>query len=251
MPTNLIVIGDKDKKRISSRLLDLQKDPIFHVTNGTYAYSHTLIVPTVLAGFEYISDTIAGQVDPFMIAVNSNVSMQHIMEKRIAQASAADKDKLRADMAAMEDETVRAEKVAIPLALQNPGRLVIVVFYDEETPVDLYAALKAEKVFLNTLFKYGYGTDPAAPKIEGAADFKAVLAFPLVKDPKPICHDITASEDQSHCVKVVKLHQDIPDNPNSPYLSDTGRIVFPVQCEELLQYSDSQKLKSSSRPKPF
>lgn len=250
MPLNLIIIGDKNKENIGKTIQSTQANLVLHITNGTYAYAASLIVPTVLAGFEYIADTVAAPEDPFVIAVNSDESMRIIMENRIQRASSEwEKEKLRADAAKLENETVRAEKVAVPLALQHPRRAVIVIFYDEETPTDLYRFLK-DKISLHTLFKYGYGTDPTAPKIEGAACFETVLAFPLIKDPKPICYDITASEDQSRCVQVVPLHREIADQPNSPYLSENGKILFPVACDELLEYSDSKKIKSVFRPRP-
>jgi hypothetical protein len=251
MPSNLIIVNDKNKENIVKTIQSTQASHPLYITNGTYAYAASLIVPTVLAGFEYIADTAAAPDDPFVIAVNSDHSMRIIMENKIQRASSeAEKEALRADLAKLENETVRAEKVAVPLALQHPGRAVIVVFYDEETPTDLYRFLQG-KVFLSTLFKYGYGTDPKAPRIEGADCFKTVLAFPLIKDPKPICYDITASEDKSRYVQVVALHGKIADQSNSPYLSENGKILFPVRCEELLEYSDSKKLHSVSRPKPY
>ena len=53
-----------------------------HFTNGTYASPQALIVPTVLAGFQYAVDQEANKGSPLIIAVNSNASMSGIMDKK-------------------------------------------------------------------------------------------------------------------------------------------------------------------------
>jgi hypothetical protein len=233
MPNNLTIFSDTNKENIQELLLAHQRYCGIHATNGTYAYKPEIIVPTVLAGFEYVSDTTDNPSDIFLLAVNSNASMKGIMDKK------------GLGMEGVEDELIRAEKVAVPLALQHPKREIIVIFYDEETPRELYGFLKKGGVKLHTLFKYGYGTDPSAPKIEGAANFDSVLAFPMINDLRPVCHAITAVEDQTRTIQVVSLTDKLEGNPKSPYLSKSGQILFPVH-EALLDYSASKEIKRRS-----
>ena len=169
----------------------------FHFTNGTYAAPAELIVPTTLAGFDFLNKKIASDRDIFAIAVNSDASMQGIMDKKSASQEERD---------ALEDQHTRAMKVAIPLAEYDPSRPVYVVFYDEETPTELYNELAESGLKMCSLHKWGYGTTPDAPRIEGAHNFARVFGFPLPNDKKPLCHDITVGEDQSHFVEVVNLN---------------------------------------------
>lgn len=173
----------------------------FHFTNGTYAAPAEIIVPTTLDGFKYLEvSNIADDDDIFVIAVNSDVSMEGIMQKKNAS---------NAEIEALEDQFIRAMKVAAPLAEANPKRPIYIVFYDEETPTALYESFKKAGLNLETLHKHGYGTDKDAPRIEGAANFKHVIAYPLPNNSKALCHDITVGEDQSHFVKVVDLSKEL------------------------------------------
>ena len=133
----------------------------------------------------------------------------------------------------------------MPLAFQHPKRQIIVIFYDEETPRELYEFLKRGGVRLHTLFKYGYGTDPSAPKIEGAPYFDSILAFPMINDLRPVCHAMTPVEDQSRYVQVVSLVDKLEGNPKSPYLSKDGQVLFSVH-ETLLDYSATKEVKRRS-----
>ncbi|MEM7618704.1 MAG: hypothetical protein AAF244_04905 [Pseudomonadota bacterium] len=209
----------------------------FHFTNGTYAYPADLIVPTTIAGFGYLNDNLAKPNDAFVVAVNSDVSMEIIHKKIIQNASDAldekakeleenselsdtTKEELKAEIdvldarykdavknyKSLEDQETRAFKVAKPLDREFPDRQVIIMFYDEETPTALYDALaENDTEAMVSLHKWGYGTDSDAPKIEGAHNFANVLAYPLPNDTKPVCYDITVGEDKSDFVKVVKL----------------------------------------------
>jgi hypothetical protein len=214
-------------------------DTAIHITNGTYAYKAEMIVPTMLAGFQYISEKIAGPDDIFLIAVNSNASMQGIMDKK--NASQAERD-------ALENELTRALKVAGPLAEQHPNRTVMVAFYDEETPTPLYNLLAEEGRNLKTLHKWGYGTDPKTPRIEGAHNFGMVLGFPVVNDVRPVCDSITAMEDQSRIVKVVKLHEETGVH-GKPYISLANKVLFPVPAS-LASHAPSPVVTPLPSPKP-
>lgn len=138
-----------------------------HFTNGTYAYKAEQIVPTTIEGFRYVLKQ--QPTLPLVIAVNSDKSMTALGKKDF------------------ELQTYRAEKVAEPLARAFPDSQIIVIFYDEKTPVELYKALSKSKV-TSTLHKWGYGTTPDAPVIEGAQYFKSVYAYPLPNDRKPVCY---------------------------------------------------------------
>ncbi|MEM9469149.1 MAG: hypothetical protein AAF988_03215 [Pseudomonadota bacterium] len=197
----MILINSTDKDQIVSGLKE-QSAMSLHFTNGTYSYEAETIVPTTIAGFRYLSEKKGNENDAFVIAVNSDKSMAAIMD----QKDASDEER-----AALEDQETRAMKVAVPLLKAFPGRNVIILFYDEETPTALYDVLAEEGEFeMKSLHKWGYGTDPNAPKIEGAHNFSTVYGFPIPNDKRPVCWDLTEHEDQSEVVKVVRLDSYIP-----------------------------------------
>lgn len=199
-----------------------------HATNGTFMYEADLIVPTMLAGFQFIAENrnLSKSHHVFLIGVNSDISMEGIMDAK--QASRAERDSL-------EDQQVRALKVAAPLALQHPKRDIIVTYYDEPTPTELYRTLRQD---LNcdtyTLHKWGYGTKPDAPKIEGSEYFDFTLGFPMPNDRNPVCYGITPVENQPQ-VNVFKLTE--KSGTRMPYLSQDGKILFPVNDPSLDRYT--------------
>lgn len=144
-----------------------------HFTNGTYAPPAALIVPTTLAGFEHVNSV---EALPMVVAINSDVSMRNMGKGEF------------------ESQLLRAEKIKRPLAEKFPNQEIYIIFYDEPTPVELYKALAATGRTA-TLHKWGYGTTPEAPRIEGAEFFKTVYAFPLPNDTKPVCWFDTAPQD--------------------------------------------------------
>lgn len=192
-----IIIQHSDESALETLLV--QRDHAsegFHFTNGTYMAPAALVVPTTVIGFGYISETLANKDDAFVIAINSDVSMHGIMDKKNATED---------ERKSVEDQVTRAMKVAGPLSEQNPDKRVFVIFYDEETPTALYDLLAEGGINMASLHKWGYGTNPDAPKIEGAHNFSHVFGFPMPNDIKPVCYDITVSENQSDIVKVVNL----------------------------------------------
>ncbi len=208
-PANLLIVADKDRNAIVATLHQASvTGGVF--TNGLYAAPAAVIVPTTLAGFQYATDQFAQDDRALFVLVNSDSSFAGILDKKNAGPE---------ERAQVEPEGVRAAKVAVPLAEQHPGRQVVVLFYEEETPTALYGHLAASGFDMEGLFKWGYGTTPGAPKIEGAHNFKRVLAFPFVNDSKAICHDITVCEDQSAFVKVVKLQDE-------GYMTADGKLKF-------------------------
>ncbi|MCM2343426.1 MAG: hypothetical protein NDJ24_02570 [Alphaproteobacteria bacterium] len=205
-----------DTAHAASRVLDMMGVHNIHCTNGTYAYPAERTVPTTLAGFQFINDQVASPYDAFLVAVNSNYSMANIMAAKNASAT---------EIAALESEDVRAAKIADALSSQFSSRPVVVLFYHEDTPTRLYEALAATNIHLASLHKWGYGTDPKAPRIEGANNFARVFGFPLPNDVKPVCHDITAQEDQTGVVTVVRL-QEQKGAHGKPYISSAGKVQF-------------------------
>lgn len=183
MPDNLIIIKPTSRSEILAKLNDLGVKGA-HFTNGTFALAAEMIVPTTLAGFKYSS-----QFQPYLplvVAVNSDESM------------------LRIGKVDFESQLERAMKVAEPLAEVFPDNKVIVLFYDEETPNKLYASLQRHG-HTRTHHKWGYGTEPSAPKIEGAELFDRVYAYPMPNDKKPVCWEETPLADEPQDIQVVDL----------------------------------------------
>ncbi len=196
-----------------------------HITNGTYTAPDEMVVPTTLAGFQYITDTIHLPEDTYIIAVNSDVSMQKINDAK------------GGSLTDIEDQQTRAEKVLVPLALQHPETQIIGIFYDEETPEDLYEYLSTQSsLSLESLFKFGYGTNPDAPRIEGATHFRRVFGFPFPNDAKALCHDITVAEDQSDTVIVENLAEE-KGLHGAPYITPENKVLFKVH-EDLKGHQD-------------
>lgn len=195
-----------------------------HFTNGVYSFPPTLVVPTVLAGFQYAVDKAAPDDNAaLIIAVNSDKSMAVIDAK--------------SGKPTLENEETRARKVAEPLAMQNPNRKVVVVYYDEETPNALYDALNRKGFKAQSLFKWGYGTNPQAGVIEGAENFGVVRGFPLPNDIKPVCTELTRKTDQKGSVEVVDLR--------GTYISADNKCLFRVLDAGLLEYAANPALKDA------
>lgn len=239
MAGKLIIVADTDKLKILKTLGDQGIDAV-HCTNGTYAYDKSRVVPTTLAGFQYVADVYASPKDAFLVAVNSSNSMSAIMDAKEAPALYRQ---------TIEDQWTRARKAYEPLAAQFPDRNIAVVFYDEETPTALYDCFLEDSDLVNdgeflrlkSLHKWGYGTDPAAPRIEGAHDFENVIGFPLPNDVKPICHNITAIEDQSAFVRVVDLRTEFGKH-GQPYITTDGKLRFDVP-KEFTTYQAADSLR--------
>lgn len=221
------MIAGTDEQGIAADISALNIGNI-HCTNGTYMMPAEKIVPTFLAGFQFIDQEVAEKNDAFLVAVNSDKSMRNIMTAKGTPD------------AAFEPQQIRAQKMADPLAALFPDRQIIVVFYDKDTPTDLYNTLATEgDLRLASLFKWGYGTDPNAPRIEGAGNFTRVFGFPLPNDEKAICHDLTPVEDQSEMVQVLKLGQ---------YITADNKLVFDLP-ESLANYR-SKPAAAGSPPSP-
>lgn len=182
-----------------------------HFTNGTYAYDASLIVPTTLAGFRHICDQ--NTPKPLVVAVNSDESMRAL------------------EKTDFESQEERALKVAKPLSLLFPKQDIIVVYYDAKTPLELYWSLSQHNL-TDTLHKWGYGTKPNEPKIEGAEFFKKVYGMPLPNDTKPVCYFDTEITDEPQSVLVSDLR--------GKYISADNQLLFSTP-PELQRYAAPSK----------
>ncbi len=227
-PDNLFILPGIEHTHIAKFLRAIANDNL-HFTNGTYAYPAKICVPTSLAGFQYIKEQHPSGENTIVIAINSHESMLNILrEKNVSETQ----------FEALESEIERAEKIGIPLALQNPDTPVIIIYYDDPTPTPLYNFLAKQGFEMSSLHKWGYGLDPDGPKIEGAHNFDNVYAFPTPNEAPPVCHDITDKEDQSLVVKVRNLMEEIGYH-GKPYLSTDNKVMFPTPAE-ISQYGIPQ-----------
>ena len=156
-------------------------------TNGTYAPPKDCILETTLTGFEFVNSQ---NNLPIVVAINSDASMRALGKTDF------------------QSQRERADKIAAPLSEKFPNRQVIIIFYNEPTPTNLYQALN-QRSLTKTLHKWGYGTDPKAPKIEGAEYFDKVYAFPLPNDTKSVCYYDTALPTEPQDVQVVDLRDEM------------------------------------------
>lgn len=183
--SNLHIITTTDRVTIISQLKSLTTGGC-HFTNGTNAYEAEKIIPTTIAGFKRVTEIHANL--PLVLAINSDLSMKALGKEEV------------------EPQLDRANKVAESLALAFPHNQVVILFFDETTPNKLFQALNRHHL-TRTLHKWGYGTDPEAPKIEGAELFEHTFGFPLPQDdrPKAFCHDLTDKPDQPQNIIVDDL----------------------------------------------
>ena len=216
--SNLKIINDTDKDAIFQGIAETGAS-VLNATNGTYTAPANLVVPTTLGGFQFVSDKIAGPQDALVMAINSDKSMQDIAAQKALKGE---------DIGVIEDQMTRAEKVLAPLAKQFPDRQIIGIFYDEGTPVELYEFLKdSTPLELNSLYKFGYGTDPKAGDIEGDHCFKATLAFPMPNDQKAICDNLTKRTPNRAPYTLKKLTEELAAN-GAPYMTKENKVLFPL-----------------------
>lgn len=181
-----------------------------HFTNGTFAFGPEITVATTLAGFKHVIADNNPNL-PLIIAINSDDSMRLL------------------DKADFKNQKTRAQIIAKPLAEAFPENQVIVIFYDEKTPNQLYELLAKNKM-THSLYKWGYGTEPNVPKIEGAELFDVVYAYPLVDDKKALCWNDTPVVDQTSIIKVADLRGKL--------ITAERKCLFPLP-ESLKIYQDS------------
>lgn len=233
------LIFDTDLLNISA-VLDATSEidgvEVMHATNGTYIADPDLYLPTLISGFQYIADNVAGERDAFVVFINSDQSLKDMYDKTGDERF---KD--------FPDQFERMTVIAKAMQVQFQGRPIIIGYYDQETPTELYETLSNESyVAMGSLYKFGYGTNPEAKKIEGADCFDVTIGFPFPNDAKPVCHDITDAEDQSHVVEVFKLTEEIGPH-GKPYMTSDNKVLFPL-AEELQQHSAPDAASTTTVP---
>lgn len=183
-----------------------------HATNGVYGAAPDLIVPSTVAGFQYIHDAHPDRDAALVIAVNS--------DKSVAESGTG---------VTVANQFERARTIVKAVAAQLPTRHVFYTFYDEQDPRVLYRALADAGIKGSSLHKWAYGTDENAKPILGAENFETVYGFPLpgkIAHIKPAFWDVTP-EGQQGTVRVVDLTK--PQEPqNRPYISADNKILVPV-----------------------
>lgn len=234
--SNLCILETCNKASI---LIGLQDHGVTagHFTNGTYIMPIGKIIPTTLCAFEYVKDYLARPGDALVIAINSDHSMRGIMDAKNASPE---------DRASVEDQVARARKVSIPLALQHPDRQIVILFYDEETPTPLYDFLAENGFNMQSLHKWGFGTEKGGKRIEGAHNFATVLALPLPNDTKPVCYELTQEEDQTDINIIVKLTETIGSH-GAPYITAAGELLFPLNDAALQIYGPRSESPAAAR----
>ncbi len=218
---DIIFIEDTEHSTIISKLENHGVKGA-HFTNGIYAYKAKMVVPTTLAGFKWVSEE---QKDlPFIIAINSDVSVKILGKQDL------------------ETQTLRAKKVAEPLAKAFPNNQVIIIYYDEKTPTALYEQL-SKSGLTTTLHKWGYGTADNTPKIEGAEYFEQVYAFPLPNDKKPVCYYDTEISDKSQNIIIFDLRDKL--------ITENGVLFkLPASLQEYIDPTANLTTAASDFSKP-
>lgn len=230
-PENKVtLIANTDHGGISGvidAVTDSYDSQVMHATNGTYIAEPELFIPTLISGFQYVADNVAGHKDAFVVFVNSDKSLNDMYDKTGDER-----------FKNFPDQFERMATIAKAMKAQFPERPVIIGFYDEETPTELYEHLRDNSmVQMGSLYKFGYGTNPAAKKIEGADCFDMTIGFPFPNDAKPVCENITDSEDQSDIVEVFKLTEEVGPHGNV-YMTTDNKILYPL-ADELKQFAAS------------
>lgn len=227
--SNHYLIESKNVSNISKALKAFGRTSA-HFTNGIYDVGLNLITPTILAGFQFVMDNEQHDSNALIIAINSDVSTANIMDKNIhihaqkvksleeilktgnapkdelekafeeVKNAPIEKERLINQKENRETQFFRAIKATTPLAQQNSSRKVISIFYDEETPLELYTGLKQQGFTIASLFKWGYGTTPNQGIIVGQDQADVTYGFPFPNDDRPICHNMTPRGDNSKVI---------------------------------------------------
>ena len=201
------LIQSTQPKEILAQLKNLNVTKA-HFTNGTYMLGTEITVATTLTGFKQVL-TESEPFLPLIIAINSDESLRSLGKINF------------------KDQATRANDIAKPLAETFPNNKIIIIFYDEKTPNQLYELL-AQQQITYSLHKWGYGTDQNAPKIEGAQCFNVVYGYPLVDDLKPVCWHDTPGVSQGN-IKIVDLRGKL--------ITTQRKCLFELP-ESLKQYQD-------------
>ncbi len=194
-----------------------------HFNNGTFTLPRNIFAPAFLAAQKRIADLrddIDGELMPMIIAINSDKSMR---DSYVARPDEADLN------LKLIDQNQRAKNVVSTLSALFPKRPVVAIFYDEQTPYELYKFLYDNAFNMKSLHKVGFGTSADEKPIIGAEFFEWVYAYPLPFDAKPVMYadtrDVNAQDVRPNLVEklteVIGLH-------GSSYITTKGKLLFPL-----------------------
>ncbi|MEC7576164.1 MAG: hypothetical protein VX468_02465, partial [Pseudomonadota bacterium] len=96
---NLTIIENTDKDAIVQGLESVGANSIC-VTNGTYVAPAEMVVPTTMAGFQFIKERKATAQECFVVAINSDKSMADIAAAKAAKGE---------DIGEVADQVTRAK----------------------------------------------------------------------------------------------------------------------------------------------
>jgi hypothetical protein len=225
---NIHIIRDTDPRDIHAQLKALGIKG-GHFNNGTFTLPKDKFAPAFLATFKRISDILEDNDAPLIVAINSDKSMIDSYEGK------ENEEDLVAKLVPQQE---RAQNVTSLLSALYPDRPVVAIFYDEQTPFELYEELYVSGYSMDSLHKVGFGTSLDDKPIIGAEFFDWVYACPLPFDEKPVMHqdtrDATSTDRQPDVVE--KLTEVIGPH-GKPYITKEGKLLFPVP-PTLQKYAD-------------
>ncbi len=200
-----------------------------HFNNGTFTLPKNTFAPAFLAAFKRVTDLrdpVVGAGIPLVVAINSDKSMRDSYVGKDNEAELNQK---------LVPQHERAQNAVSLLSALYPHRKVAAVFYDEQTPHELYQGLSANGFGMKSLHKVGFGTSADEKPIIGAEFFDFVYACPLPFDAKPIMYTDTrdALPTDTRPNLVEKLTEVIGPH-GAPYMLKDGTLLFPLPLD--LQY---------------
>lgn len=200
-----------------------------HFNNGTFTLPKDVFAPNFLAAFQRILDLHPDTRSSLIVALNSDKSMRDSYRGKPNEEELNDE---------LKSQEVRAENILSLLGSMYPYRKSAVIIYDEQTPRELYSALKLQKTIeMLSLHKVGFGTSPGDKPIIGSAEFPFVHASPLYNDEKPVMHQDTPVDDPSaRAPDMVEKLTEKRGLHKKPYITTKGGLLIPVP-KELAKYS--------------
>lgn len=148
-------------------------------THDTYAYLNAEeILSTTLSGFDYVNSK---NTLSMVVAIHSDKSMAALGK------------------VLFEPQLERAEKIADTLSKTFSDRQLIIIFFDEKTPANLYRALQQHHL-TKTLHKWSYTTNLQTINIEGVQYFNNAYVFPMTNVKKT-----PLSQNANSCAQLQKI----------------------------------------------
>ncbi len=197
-----------------------------HFNNGTFTLPKEKFAPAFLAAFKRVTDlrdSINGSNVSLVVAINSDKSM------RDSYAGKDDEAKLIENLV---PQLERAENAASLLSALYPDRPVAIVFYDEQTPHELYSGLSERGFGLKSLHKVGFGTNKDEKPIIGAEFFEWVYACPLPFDAKPVMYSDTRDALETDVRPNIVEKLTVEHGPHgAPYILKDGTLLFPLPAD--------------------